>query len=121
MPSGVVTLGQAAARLSLLTVACNRCERAGRLRTDRLLAERIVLPRMLLDAYGASVRRWLDERALDRGPRAFGPDREDACGWPARKPVYRHNVRGLGHGRVVPAVPMRPQAAGFAPELCGFR
>ena len=39
MPSGVVTLGQAAARLSLLTVACNRCERVGRLRTDRLLAE----------------------------------------------------------------------------------
>ncbi len=39
MPSGVVTLGQAAARLSLLTVACNRCERAGRLRTDRLLAQ----------------------------------------------------------------------------------
>ena len=39
MPSGVVTLGQAAARFSLLTVACNRCERAGRLRTDRLLAE----------------------------------------------------------------------------------
>lgn len=39
MPSGVVTLGQAAARLSLLTVACNRCERAGRLRTDRLLVK----------------------------------------------------------------------------------
>ena len=39
MASGVVSLGQAAAHFSLLTVACNRCERAGRLRTDRLLAE----------------------------------------------------------------------------------
>ena len=39
MPSGAVTLGQAAASLSLLAVACNRWERAGRLRTDSLLAE----------------------------------------------------------------------------------
>ncbi len=39
MPSGVVTLGQAAARLPLLSVSCNRCERAGRLHMARLLAE----------------------------------------------------------------------------------
>lgn len=38
-PSGVVTLGQVAARLSVLEVACNRCDRRGRLRIARLLAE----------------------------------------------------------------------------------
>jgi hypothetical protein len=37
-PSGVVTLGQVAARLPVLDIACNRCDRRGRLRTDRLLA-----------------------------------------------------------------------------------
>jgi hypothetical protein len=39
MPADVVTLGQIAARLPVLEVACNRCDRRGRLRTDRLLAE----------------------------------------------------------------------------------
>jgi hypothetical protein len=38
MPAGVVTLGQIAARLTMLDVACNRCDRRGRLWTDRLLA-----------------------------------------------------------------------------------
>jgi hypothetical protein len=38
-PSGVVTLGQVAPRLVVLDVACNRCDRRGRLRTDRLIAE----------------------------------------------------------------------------------
>jgi hypothetical protein len=38
-PSGVVTLGEVAARLPVLEVACNRCDRRGRLRTDRLVAE----------------------------------------------------------------------------------
>ena len=37
--SGVVLLGEVAARLQLLEVACNRCERRGRLRTDWLVAE----------------------------------------------------------------------------------
>jgi hypothetical protein len=37
--SGVVLLGEVAARLPVLEVACNRCDRRGRLRTDRLLAE----------------------------------------------------------------------------------
>jgi hypothetical protein len=32
-------LGQVAARLTMLDVACNRCDRRGRLRADRLLAE----------------------------------------------------------------------------------
>lgn len=39
MSSGVVTLGQIAARLSGLDVACNRCERRGRLWTRTLLAK----------------------------------------------------------------------------------
>ena len=38
MPAGVVTLGQVAARLPMLEVACNRCERHGRLHMSRLLA-----------------------------------------------------------------------------------
>ena len=39
MPAGVVLLGQVAARLPVLEVACNRCDRHGRLHTSRLLAE----------------------------------------------------------------------------------
>ena len=39
MSSGFVTLGQLAARLSVLDVACNRCDRRGRLRTNALLAK----------------------------------------------------------------------------------
>jgi hypothetical protein len=38
-PSGVVTLGQVAGRLAVLEASCNRCDRRGRLWTDRLLAE----------------------------------------------------------------------------------
>ena len=37
--AGVVLLGEIAARLPVLEVSCNRCDRQGRLRTDRLLAE----------------------------------------------------------------------------------
>ncbi len=36
---GYVRLGQLAGRLDRLDVACNRCDRRGRLRLDRLLAE----------------------------------------------------------------------------------
>jgi hypothetical protein len=36
---GVVLLGQVAARLPVLEVACNRCDRRGRQNTARLLAE----------------------------------------------------------------------------------
>lgn len=39
MPSGVVTLGQIAPHLPMLEVACNRCDRRGRLYADRLIAE----------------------------------------------------------------------------------
>ena len=37
--TGTRILGEIAARIDLLTVACNRCDRRGRLRIDRLLAE----------------------------------------------------------------------------------
>jgi hypothetical protein len=36
---GFVTLGQIGARLPVLDVACNRCDRLGRLRTARLVLE----------------------------------------------------------------------------------
>ncbi len=36
---GVVLLGQVAPRLPMIDVACNRCERGGRLTTGRLVAE----------------------------------------------------------------------------------
>jgi hypothetical protein len=39
MPAGVVLLGQVAARLPVLEVACNRCDRRGRLQVVRLLAK----------------------------------------------------------------------------------
>jgi hypothetical protein len=39
MLADVHTLGEVASKLSMLTVACNRCERRGRLSTARLLAE----------------------------------------------------------------------------------
>jgi hypothetical protein len=39
MSSGFVTLSRFATRLSVLDVACNRCDRHGRLRTDALLAK----------------------------------------------------------------------------------
>jgi hypothetical protein len=38
-PSGFVTLGQIATCFPVLDVACNRCDRRGRLRTARLMVE----------------------------------------------------------------------------------
>jgi hypothetical protein len=40
MPASYITLGQISGRLSVLEVACNRCDRRGRLNVDRLIAER---------------------------------------------------------------------------------
>lgn len=37
--AGTRTLGEIAARIEMLTVSCNRCDRRGQLRVDRLLAE----------------------------------------------------------------------------------
>lgn len=39
MPAGYVTLGKVAAAHTMLAIACNRCDRLGRLRLDRLVAE----------------------------------------------------------------------------------
>lgn len=39
MTAGVITLDQVATRVGVLQIACNRCERRGQLRTDRLIAE----------------------------------------------------------------------------------
>jgi len=39
MPAGVITLGQVAPHRLVLDVVCNRCDRRGRLRIDRLLDE----------------------------------------------------------------------------------
>jgi hypothetical protein len=39
MPSGFVTLAQIADRRPVLEVACNRCDRRGRLNLARLIAE----------------------------------------------------------------------------------
>jgi hypothetical protein len=39
MPSGVITIGQLPRFRSALNVACNRCERRGRLSVRRLIAD----------------------------------------------------------------------------------
>jgi hypothetical protein len=39
MSSGAVTLGEIAGRLAMLEVACDRCERRGRLRVARLIEQ----------------------------------------------------------------------------------
>jgi hypothetical protein len=39
MTSGAVTLGDIAGRITILEIACARCERRGRLRVAKLLAE----------------------------------------------------------------------------------
>lgn len=39
MPTGAITLSDLRGRLDYLDVACSRCDRRGRLRLDRLMAE----------------------------------------------------------------------------------
>jgi hypothetical protein len=39
MPAGVILLGEVAARAATIEIVCRKCDRYGRLRTDRLLAE----------------------------------------------------------------------------------
>jgi hypothetical protein len=67
MPAGVYTLGDVASRISLLEVACNRCDRRGRLRTSRLLAEHgpdMPMP-ALLRIIAADCPRLTAERIFD--------------------------------------------------------
>jgi hypothetical protein len=73
MPAGVILLGQAAARLSVLELACNRCNRHGRLRTARLVAEHgadLPVPELLRILSADCLRR----QAMERGQLA------DVCG-----------------------------------------
>ena len=95
----------------------------GRFRTDAgRCGARIILPRMLLDAHGAAVRRRLDERALDRRPCTFGLDREGASSWPSRKPIDRHGAYGLGRRSLIPVdIGAFSRRKPFGPDLCNFR
>ena len=58
--TGVVFLGEIAARLPMLEIACNRCDRRGRLRTDRLLAVHgpNIRCRRCCGSWPRIVRRW---------------------------------------------------------------
>jgi hypothetical protein len=77
MPAGVVLLGQVAARLAVLEVACNRCDR---LHTARLLAERGPDPPMpgLRRIVAADCPRMIAGSVHDvcgvHFPRLIGPD-----------------------------------------------
>jgi len=73
MPAGVTLLGQVAARLPLLEIACNRCDRRGRLRTERLVAQHgpgTSMPDLLTRLSADCPRR----QAMERGQLA------DVCG-----------------------------------------
>jgi hypothetical protein len=71
MPSGVTTLGDMAAQFpATITVACNRCDRRGKLRTVRLLSEHGP------DLPGPELRRIL---AADC-PRMIAGELHDVCG-----------------------------------------
>jgi hypothetical protein len=65
--SGVVRLGEVADRLPVLEVACNRCERRGRPRADRLLAEHgVAMPiPVLLRIIASDCPRLTAERVHD--------------------------------------------------------
>ena len=73
MPTGVVLLGQVAARLPFLDLACNRCDRRGRLRAARLMAKHgpsLPLPELLRVLSANCPRR----QAMEQGQLA------DPCG-----------------------------------------
>jgi len=71
MPPGVILLGQAAARLEYLDIECGRCDRRGRLRLDRLIAEHG--PHMPMPTLGRLL-------AADC-PRLRADRMHDVCGW----------------------------------------
>lgn len=68
---GVILLGQVAARLEYLDIACGRCDRSGRLRLDRLLAQ-----------HGADMPMPELGRVLAADcPRLIADRMHDVCGW----------------------------------------
>ena len=68
---GVIFLGQVAARLEYLDIACGRCDRRRRLRLDRLLAQ-----------YGADLPMPNLGRLLAADcPRLIADRIHDVCGW----------------------------------------
>jgi hypothetical protein len=65
--AGVVTLGEVAARFSVLDVACNRCERRGRYHIYRLVERRgagLPIPE-LRHVLAADCPRMIDGKAHD--------------------------------------------------------
>jgi hypothetical protein len=72
MSAGTISLGQIAERLSVLEVACNRCDRRGRLSTTHLLREHGNIPGpVLLERLSADCPQ---KQAMLRGQLA------DVCG-----------------------------------------
>ena len=68
---GVIFLGQVAARLEYLDIACTRCDRHGRLRLDRLLAQ-----------HGADMSMPELGRLIAADcPRMVADKMHDVCGW----------------------------------------
>ena len=90
---------------SILGAGCFRPDARGRV-------ARGVLPRMLLDADGAAVRRRPHEHVLDRRAGASGADREAVPVWPPREPDYRRGSHRLGRVRARPLSSRRN--SGFA-------
>ena len=68
---GVIFLGQVAARLEYLDIACTRCDRRGRLRLNRLLVQ-----------HGADMPMPTLGRLLAADcPRLIAGRMHDVCGW----------------------------------------
>ena len=90
-PSGAITLGALRGKLQLLEIACSRCDRAGRLRLDRLLAHHgaaIGLPdlRTVLAGDCPRIRSVTIDRCgvhFPQLPGLFAARRDDAINYPA--------------------------------------
>jgi len=91
LKGGVSATLPLAARLPSLPLARRRPRRGGERRRARLF-----LPRLLLDADGAPVRRRDHEPRLDRRHRAVGSDREDPALGQADQPIDGCRARRLG-------------------------
>jgi hypothetical protein len=108
MPGGVISLGEIAGRTALLEVACDRCDRRGRIRTARLLAE-----------HGADLPISELLRILAGCPAAQGLQPHDRCGahfpqLPALLATSERTGRGrqrlFSAGQQPPADAVQPEA-----------